>query len=318
MKGPMRLLAIFPLLLLSASCENCKKGAEESETEPRYGLDAKEASTPVAKVGDRVITAGDFADRLAEQSPYLRARYTSPERRRELLDNMVRFELLALEAERQGYFDRPEVRRAENRVLVEALLREEIDEKIKLTDVTEDEIREYYEAHKGEYDQPEQVRVSHILLTDRAEAEALLRELAANPDDGDAFRQAAKTRSADEATRARYGDLRFVSRPVPGEVTPPNAPPREVVVAAFSLEKIGDLHPKLVETDRGFHIVKLTARRAALQRTVDDVRRIIQSKLYREKREAALDQLVERLKKEAGVELDPSALSAVSVGEEAP
>jgi peptidyl-prolyl cis-trans isomerase C len=136
MKGPMRLLAMFPLLLLVASCDNCKNGPKESETEPRYGLDAKEASTPVAKVGDRVITAGDFADRLAEQSPYLRARYTSPERRRELLDNMVRFELLALEAERQGYFDRPEVRRAENRVLVEALLREEIDEKIKLTDVT--------------------------------------------------------------------------------------------------------------------------------------------------------------------------------------
>src|SRR5690606_4747154 len=126
MKGPMRLLVVSTLLLLAA-CG--KKEAEKGESDARYGLSAEEATTPVAKVGDRVITAGDFADRLAEQSPYLRARYASPERRRELLDNMVRFELLALEAERKGYFERPEVRRAENRVLVEALLREEIDEK---------------------------------------------------------------------------------------------------------------------------------------------------------------------------------------------
>jgi peptidyl-prolyl cis-trans isomerase C len=316
MKCPMRLLVISALLSLLA-CDCGKKDAGEDENAARHGLSAEEAQTPVAKIGDRVITAGDFADRLAEQSPYLRARYTSPERRRELLDNMVRFELLALEAERQGYFDRPEVRRAENRVLVEALMREEIDEKIKLTDVTDGEIEAYYEANKAEYDQPEQVRISHILLESRAEAEALLRELLANPSDGDAFRQAAKTRTKDDATRARYGDLRFASRPAEGEPQAENAPPRKVVEAAFTLEKIGDLHPRVVETDRGFHIVKLTARRAALRRTIDDVRRVIQSKLYREKREAALEALVERLMKEAGVKVDPSALDAVSVGDDA-
>lgn len=314
MKASMRLLLITALLLSACG----KKEEERSEVEARHGLTAEEASTPVAKVGDRVITAGDFADRLAEQSPYLRARYASPERRRELLDNMVRFELLALEAEKQGYFERPEVRRAENRVLVEALLREEIDSKIKLSDVKDEEILAYYEAHADEYDQPEQVRLSHIVLGSRAEAEALLAELQKDASDGDAFRQAARTRSIDEATRARYGDLRFASRPVPGEPRAEGAPPAALVEAAFALEKVGALHPKVIETDHGFHIVKLTARRAALHRTVDDVKRIIQSKLYREKREAALEALVKRLSEEAKVEVDPSALGEVSLGDEAP
>lgn len=311
--GPMRTLLLSSLLLLVAAC-----GKKDAEGEARYGLSAEEAATPVAKVGHRVITAGEFADRLAEQSPYLRARYASPERRRELLDNMVRFELLALEAEKQGYFDRPEVRRAENRVLVEALLREELDEKVKLSDVTDDEIRAYFEAHADEYNQPEQVRISHILLRERAEAEKLLKELLAAEDQGAAFREAAKTRSIDEATRNRYGDLRFVSRPEPGEASRENAPPAAVVEAAFGLEKVGAIHPKVIETDRGFHIVKLTARRPALQRSLDDVRRVIQSKLYREKREAALEALVARLTKEAGVEIDPSALREVSFGDGSP
>ena len=309
----MRLSALLTILLLTA----CGK-KDDGDGEARHGLTAAEAKEPVAKIGDRLITAGDFADRLAEQSPYLRARYASPERRRELLDNMVRFELLALEAQKQGYFERPEVRRAENRVLIQALLHEEIDEKVKLADITDAEIEPYFEANRAEYDQPAQVRASHIVLESRAEAEALLAQLRANPNDAEAFRQAAKTRSIDEATRARYGDLRFMSRPAEGEPAAENAPPREIVEAAFSLEKIGDLHPKLVKTDAGYHIVKLTARRPALVRTLDDVRRIIQSKLYREKREAALDALVTRLAAEAGVKVDVDALSAVTIGDGSP
>ena len=75
-------------------------------------------------MGDRTITVGDLADRLASQSPYLRARFESPERRKEFLDNLVRFELLVYEAKRRGYGDRPEIIRARRNAMIQELVRE--------------------------------------------------------------------------------------------------------------------------------------------------------------------------------------------------
>jgi hypothetical protein len=64
----------------------------------------------LATVGDREITLGQFAAEL-DRGALLRTRYRSPERRRELLDQMIRVELLAQEAARRGYDQLPEVQR---------------------------------------------------------------------------------------------------------------------------------------------------------------------------------------------------------------
>jgi hypothetical protein len=48
------------------------------------------------------ITAADFAARMAEQSPFIRSRYGTLERKLEFLDTLIRFELLAAEARRRG------------------------------------------------------------------------------------------------------------------------------------------------------------------------------------------------------------------------
>src|SRR5438270_12425179 len=71
-----------------------------------------EKSGPVvAEVGDEKITADEVRQRLNETSPFLRARYNTVERKKEFLENMVRNELLAQEAIRQGYDKRSEERR---------------------------------------------------------------------------------------------------------------------------------------------------------------------------------------------------------------
>lgn len=283
--------------LLAALLTACGKPKDEVKIEAKYGLSNEELRAPVATIGDRVITAGDFADHLAEQSPYLRSRYENIERRRELLENMVRFELFAIEAERKGYLERPEIRRVENHLLIEALLREEIDPKINALIFPEEELRAHYEANLEEYIQPEQVRASHILLGDERSARALLRELLKHGDDDiEYFREAASTRSLDEATKERFGDLRFFSRPAErdsGEIDP------ALREAAFAISEIGGLAPEPIRTSEGFHIVKLTARRPALQRNFEEVRAIIEARIRRERRREAIRELVETLHKKA-------------------
>jgi peptidyl-prolyl cis-trans isomerase C len=70
-----------------------------------------EAKGPVvAKVGEESITADELKHRLDETSPFLRARYNTLDRKKEFLENLIRNELLAQEAQRQGFDKSPAVK----------------------------------------------------------------------------------------------------------------------------------------------------------------------------------------------------------------
>jgi peptidyl-prolyl cis-trans isomerase C len=288
---------------------------DPSQSNLKYGLTPEQAAQVLVEVGETKITLGEFAERLGSQSPYLRARYNSPERRREFLENMVRFELLAAEADKRGFTKSDDVERVRRQVMVQQMMADLFDKGgIKLTDITEEEIKGYYDEHIAEFDKPAQVRASHILFKDKAAAEQALKELKAAPQDNDLFRKLAEQRSQDAATKGSGGDLRFFSEASDpkGETDEPDRP-AAVRKAAFSLANIGDLYPEVVQSERGFHIVKLTSRREALKRTLEDSRRMIQNKLWRGKREAAIEKFVAELRSKANVQENPDALAKVQV-----
>lgn len=291
---------------------------EDEGTWPRHGLTREQAAEVVAKVGDTTITVGEVAEALAEQSPYLRARFNSPERRREFLDNLVRFELLAQEAERRGLSKSPEVERTRKQMMIQQLLRERVEDVITLASVTDEEIRAHYEANRDEFNKPEQVRASHIFMRDRTKAERVLREILASPDDILLFRRLAEENDEDPETSqgSRRGDLRFFSRD--GSREEAGSVPREVAEAAFGITDIGGIHPTLVRAGEGYHVVKLTGRRAALSRSLEESRRPIQNRLWRERRESAVEELVARLRTEANVNENVQALESVQVDLNAP
>lgn len=265
-----------------------------------HGLTEEEARQPLVKVGDRTITLGDFANELASKGSFVRTRYNSPERRREFLDQMIRFELLAQEAERRGYDDLPEVARAKKQMMIRRFLEERFDQNGPESIPAED-VRAYYEAHPNEFHTPEQVRASHIQIRDRATAQRVLQQILASPDDLRLFRSLVEQHTTDEETRPRFGDLRFFSRPSERTETDPDVP-AAVAEAAFSIDRIGGVYPELVQTERGFHIVKLTGRRAAMHRTLEEAERPIRNRLHRERREQAIQALIDELRAESDVE----------------
>ena len=318
---------LLPLLLALAlglfACGGDDDGESSGEGEgsgeeqgPRHGLTAEQASELLVKVGDAEITVGEFAERLADQSPYLRARYNSPERRREFLNNLIRFELLAAEARRRGLDELPEVERTRKQTMIQQMMKDLFEDRIRLSDVTDEEIRAYYEEHEDEFNKPAQVRASHILIADRATAERVLAEVRANERDMAIFSRLAQRHSEDEETRrgSRNGDLRFFGRDGSRGGDTDEAPvPAPLAEAAFSIERIGGVYPELVQTDAGFHIVKLTGRRAALRRTLEEARRPIQNRLWRQKREDAVEEFVAGLREEAEVEENLGALDSVRI-----
>ena len=309
------LLGAWISILLCQCTPATKPSAKSEQTtatpseRPRHGLTAEQASKVLFEFDDRRVTLGEFADALHDQSPYLRARYASPERRREFLENMIRFELLAHEAKRRHHDHDPAVVRAREEVTIEALMTQLFEQKsVQPEAIKEEDIRAYYETHRDAFRKPAQVRASQIVAKTQAEAKRILGEVLAAPEDMERFEQLALKHSVDPATRIRLGDLRFFSLTADAESADVA---NEVRKVAFTLKEVGDVYPEPIATTRGFVILKLTAKRDAFDRSLDDARPIIRNKLWREKREAAIERLVESLRKKANVKEDLSLLASI-------
>jgi len=271
----------------------------------------------VARVGEQRLTLCDFTRRVNSQNPYLRARFNAPEQRRALLQSWVDAELLAAEAQAQGLDNEPAVRRAITMQLARRL-EQQVREAVPQPTVSDADIRAYFEAHRAEYETEAQVRGSQIVLATRAQAERTLTELRAHESDDALFRQRVRELSIDNTSRSAEGDLGFVAREGGPGVEP------EVVAALYALERDGALAAQVVESAHGginrtpaFHIVRRTARREPLRRTLEDESRRIRSRLMRDRyeaaQEAAVRALVTQLRGASNVQVDEAALAAVQV-----
>jgi peptidyl-prolyl cis-trans isomerase C len=253
----------------------------------------------IARVGDVRITIGDVEDAVNEQSPFLRARYRDPAQLREFVDGMIRFELLARAAERADVDEDPEVQRVVSQNAVQQLIRRDFDERVTPDSVPDADVQAYYEAHPEEFSRDELRRAAHIQVATREEAERLLPQIRAA--DARTFRTLARDHSVDPETRLRGGDLRYFD----AEGRPRNTrDPRideTLARTSFGLAEVGDVSDPIQVGER-WSIVKLTGQRPAEHRTLEAAGPTIRLRLWRERRQSGLEELVTRLREQAGVE----------------
>lgn len=139
--------------------------------------------------------------------------------------------------------------------------------------VTDAEIKTWYDGHKDRYLVPEERRASHILIgteklgKDKAKAKAdeLLAEIRKNPA---AFGDLAKKNSDDPGSASKGGDLGFFGR---------GAMVKVFEDTTMSLKE-GEISG-VVESDFGFHIIKLTGIHAAKEKPLAEVRGEIEAEL---------------------------------------
>jgi peptidyl-prolyl cis-trans isomerase C len=283
-----RLVAGFGLtVVLGAVTPACKKD------EPRTAADE---ATVVARIDGENITLADFEMRMKELPTYVRSRYASPERRKELLDNLVRFELLAREAKKRGYERDPDVVRYAKQRLIEKMMAAEVDAKLHPQDLPEADLRRFYNDNAKLFTQVEAVRVSQIVVADKALAQKVAdqaRALAATDTAG--FEKLVAEHSQDVDSRQRGGDLTFIDR---GSTELP----LHLIEAAFALKNVGDVSPP-VRGDKGFHVLRLTQRKAGFVRPFEDVKGEVRKQLYQQRRIARIDELVAEMRKGVKVEV---------------
>ena len=143
--------------------------------------------------------------------------------------------------------------------------------------VSDDDLRKYYAENEKRYTAPEERRASHILVKAdkgapaderakaKAKAEALLAEVKKNPG---AFAELAKKNSDDPGSGERGGDLDFFGR---GAMVKPFED------AAFALKP--DEISGIVESDFGYHIIKLTAVRGGDKKPFESVKAEIENEV---------------------------------------
>lgn len=282
-------------------------------TPPAARTEANEArrARVYATVGDVRITVGRIEDEIAQMSPFLRARYRDPVKLRELADSLVRFELLAREASREGYGERPVVRRSVKQAIVQNLIKTEFDERVTRDSITAEEVQAYYDGHQDEFGRPAMVRASHVLLTTREEATQLLTE--ARAADARQFRELARRHSIDTETKLRGGDLRyFTQNGLPAGAREDDTPvDPAIVTAAFALREVGDVVSEPIAVGEHWSLVKLTGRRDAEQRTIEQASEGIRLRLWREKRQRAIDDFVDGLRQANPPELHPDLMRPI-------
>ncbi len=280
----------------------------------------KKSGPIVAKGKGIAITADEFKARLDEQSPFIRARYSTLERKKEFLDNLIRFEVLAKEAERQGLAKDPDVQMTLKKIMVQKLVQKSFQDPAAAGGapaVPEADLSKYYEDHKDEYSRPKRVRVAAVVFNapqgspDRAKKlaaaqKALARLKAEEKKNTLAFAQIVSELSEDPATKAAAGDLQFKS-----EEELEKAYSKPVAEAAFKL-KPGETSG-VVQAPQGLYILKFTGEQPELNRTFDQVKAQIANKLHREKRTKEFDEWLKGLREQAKVAVDDKALEAVEV-----
>ncbi|ANA39058.1 MULTISPECIES: peptidylprolyl isomerase [Geobacter] len=286
------IVTILSVSLCLAALGGCKGKTESGTT----AAPAKKAGQVLVEVNGDAITVESFNKELEGLPPYLKPMADTPEGKKELLDTMVVRELLYQQAKKDGVDKSAEiadrVEELKKRVVVEAYLKKKVEEEVKVSD---EELKKFYEQNKDKFKSGAQIKASHILVRDEKLAREIVKELKG----GANFEELAKKHSIDSAA-AKGGDLGWFSK---GNMVP------EFEKAAFGLKE-GETSG-IVRTQFGYHIIKVTGKRPAGERTLEEVKDQIKAAVLPGKQQEVFQKLKEDIKKGATISIKEDVLKGL-------
>lgn len=293
----IKLAAVAACVVAMAGCS--PKGSGEAKKE------AKPTGAVLAEVGGTTITVDTFKKELDNLPPYLKPMTETADGKKEMLETMVIRELILQEASKAGLENTPAVKdkleELKKRLVVEAYLKQKVEEQAKVSD---EELQKFYTANKEKFTTPDQVKASHILVKEEKQAKEILAQLKS----GGNFEELAKKNSTDGAA-AKGGDLGWFSK---GSMIP------EFEKVAFAMKE-GETSG-IVKTKFGYHIIKLTGKRAAGARTFEEVKDQIKAAILPSKQQEIFQKIKDDLKKSGKYSIKEDVLKSLggTAAEKAP
>ena len=209
------------------------------------------------------------------------------------LEQMIFHRLSAHEARQSGLANQPKVQDQIDELLALAYIQSRIPREA--ISVEEAEIRDYYDKHLERFKVPPMVRMAHILVASEAEARAIHRAL----QDGGTFSSLAMERSLDPASAQKGGSLGWVA---PGKLAPQLA---ETVLALAPGYMSG-----VVQTEFGYHIVKLEEKPLPTYQPYSEVKKEIHKELFVKKKAVLTNEVKQELWQKYKVAINLGTLRA--------
>jgi peptidyl-prolyl cis-trans isomerase C len=269
------------VLVVAALMAGCNKGNE---------------GKAIMKVGKEVITEKDLTNALEQLPEQYKEYYSSEDGKKQLLERIAEQKMLAMEAKGMGLEKTEDFKikmeQAKDMALAQLAVKKNIVDGVKATDA---DIKAEYEKNKQNYKMDEEVKASHILIkvdtgmtpAQKQEARAKASDILKQVTEGKDFAELAKQHSASPEGAQNGGDLGWFSK--------------ERMVAPFSEAAFageeGKVIPNLVETQFGYHIIKVTGKRPAGFKPIEDVRKQIEEQLLGDLRNKKYESWKEEMKK---------------------
>lgn len=244
--------------------------------------------------GDK-ITLQEFNAELDKIPVNMKMLVASESGKKNYLDRLVVKKLLLKEASKAKIESDKEFQDRFNdikdQLIIEALLKKKISAD---TQMSEENLKKYYEDHKEDFKKDREINTRHILLKTEEEA----KQVQAKLQKGEDFTELAKRYSIDPNVRQSGGEIGFQPK---GSLIP------EYESAAYKLTKVGQV-TGIVKTQFGYHIIRLEGVKPPSYVPFEEVKDFIKQKNAQEKQKEVLEKYIEDLKKNAKITINEALL----------
>jgi peptidyl-prolyl cis-trans isomerase C len=252
------------IMLASLLLSGCGKAATPN---------AAESGPAVATVNGKAISKSEF-DLYVQNVGQQAQREVTEEQKSQLLDQFIAMKLAADVAEKAGIAKQQKVEDqiaiARMNVIVDAGLQKYLEEH----PVTDAELKPEYDAQVAAM--PREYHARHILVEDKASADAVTKDLKGGAD----FAKLAEQKSKDSSAKSG-GDLGWFT--LDTMVKP--------FSDAVSTLQPGQLTPEPVQSQFGWHVIKLEESRAAAAPAFEEVKDRVKTLVQRKKLQSYLEEL---------------------------
>ena len=253
--------------------------------------------------GKHRITLEEMMQEISELPEYKQRQYQDKEGLETYMLLMAESRLILALASDEKLNEDPEILKKVqdylHELMVKRITTQEVDDKLSLSEA---DYVAYYEAHKEEYVRPEQVRLLCITLLNKERADDVFAQVKEGKDLAELAQELSDRGElvGPGANPASPGDTDYFSR----DSYPPGTEP--FLDAAFAAE-IGDTHDGVIEVEvqgqKYYMIFRKDEARDAYQKPLEDeeVRKSIERKAEREKRDALMQEWITQLRERAEV-----------------
>lgn len=241
----------------------------------------------LAVVNGQEITERDLEQVIARSPRERQAYFMNEEGRKQLLNQIIAFELMYNYAKDNEIEKEEEFIQRLDAAKKELLTQTAINKLLSDVNVTDNEIKDYYEVNKHLFKAEESVTARHILVDTLDEAKEIKRKI----DDGMNFEAAAMKHSTCPS-KEQGGNLGSFTR---GRMVP------EFEKAAFELP-VGEVSEP-VKTQFGYHLIKVEDRSADAVKSFDEVYPVIRNELLNERQSYKFFEITQDLMKKYNVDI---------------